>query len=169
MAATIGHSFHWTGMHADVVKFCENCLVCAKAKHPTKKYGKMPEKSTTVWPWFEIAIDSIGSYGDQGFCALTIMDTTTRLLEVVPALDGSSNEAAYLFDMHGLCRYPRPTQCIFDSGSEFKGELPVLMESYEIRGIRTTVRNPQTNSTIERVHRVNGEKMWNHDLRTQDE
>eukprot|EP00644_Phytophthora_capsici_P017717 jgi/Phyca11/128981/e_gw1.80.113.1 len=139
MRNTIAEVFYWKGLERDVQGFVDGCMKCLKAKHPMVRYGKLPPKTVEEWPWFEVAVDSIGSYGPQKFRALSIMDTATRLLELVPADDANSVEAAYLFDRHWLCRYPRPTRCIHDGG---------------------------TNAVIERVHRIIGEKMRKQDIKS---
>ncbi|KAF4133049.1 Integrase core domain [Phytophthora infestans] len=130
-----------------------------KAKNPTARYSKLPVKKAIAWPWYGIAVNSIGPYGKQKFRALTIIDTSTRLIEVLPALDGTSSEADFLLDRHWLNRYPRPVKCIYDGGGEFKKEFLELLDSYGIKHVPTTVRNPQANAVIERVHRVIGDKM----------
>ncbi|OWZ10035.1 Pol Polyprotein [Phytophthora megakarya] len=147
MVNTISQVFYWKCMEADVRDLVDNCTVCLKAKHPTIKYGKVPPKSVEVWPWYEIAVDSIGPYGRKGFRALTIIDTSTRLIEILPALDATSNEAAYLLDRYWFARYPRPVRCIYDGGSEFKSEFAELLD----------------------IHRVIGEKMRTQELSTQEE
>ncbi|EGZ08744.1 hypothetical protein PHYSODRAFT_524555, partial [Phytophthora sojae] len=133
--------FHWDGMEKDVKKLVDGCTECLKAKHPTVRYGKLPPKTVEVWPWFEIAVDSIGPYGSQKFRALSIIDTATRLMELLPVINPDSAEAAYLVDRHWLCRYPKPVRFIHDGGSEFKRE----------------------------VHRVIGEKMRTQEITTSEE
>ncbi|KAE9037000.1 hypothetical protein PR001_g8578 [Phytophthora rubi] len=135
------------------------CIECVKSKHPTVKYGKLPLTTVTVHPWYEVVIDSISPFGKQQFRGVTIIDTSTRLCELHPAIDASSDEAAYIFDRYWLCRYPRPTRIIYDQGTEFKKEFVELLESYVIAMVPTTTRNPQANGVIERLHRVIGDKM----------
>jgi transposase InsO family protein len=43
---------------------------------------------------------------------------------------------------------------IFDNGSEFSSEFRELLDSYGIIPKPTTVKNPQTNAFVERVHQV---------------
>lgn len=150
-------------------KLVDGCTECLKAKHPTVRYGKLPPKTVEVWPWFEIAVDSIGPYGSQKFRALSIIDTATRLMELLPVINPDSAEAAYLVDRHWLCRYPKPVRFIHDGGSEFKREFAELLESYGIESVPTTTRNPQANAVIERVHRVIGEKMRTQEITTSEE
>ncbi|KAG3078613.1 hypothetical protein PI125_g20932 [Phytophthora idaei] len=169
MRATISQVFTWPNLERDTTQLVEACVLCSKAKHPTVRYGKLPAKKAIAWPWYEIAVDSIGPYGKQKYRALTIIDTSTRLIEVLPAQDGSSAEAAFLLDRHWLNRYPRPVRCIYDDGSEFKKEFHELLDSYGIEHAPTTVCNPQANAVIERVYRVIGDKMRTKTIKTTDD
>ncbi|KAE8988442.1 hypothetical protein PR001_g22040 [Phytophthora rubi] len=78
-------------------------------------------------------------------------------------------QAAFLLDRHWLNRYPRPVRCIYDGGSEFKKEFLELLDSYGIEHAPTTVRNPQANAVIERVHRVIGDKMRTKTIKTMED
>ncbi|KAE9043198.1 hypothetical protein PR002_g3477 [Phytophthora rubi] len=145
--------------HAELMHAGASTNTMAHSKHPTVKYGKLPLTTVTVHPWYEVVIDSISPFGKQQFRGVTIIDTSTRLCELHPAIDASSDEAAYIFDRYWLCRYPRPTRIIYDQGTEFKKEFVELLESYVIAMVPTTTRNPQANGVIERLHRVIGDKM----------
>eukprot|EP00644_Phytophthora_capsici_P010708 jgi/Phyca11/104757/e_gw1.9.811.1 len=149
MYETIKTSLYWKGMESKILQFVRNCLPCTKSKHPTVKYGKFPAKTVTVRPWFEVAIDSIGPYGQRKFRAMTMIDTRTRLVEIQPVDDASSDGAAFVFDRFWLCRYPRP--------------------SYGIHALPTTTRNPQSNGVIERLHRVIGDKLRTQTIDTKEE
>ncbi|GMF54448.1 unnamed protein product [Phytophthora fragariaefolia] len=157
------------GMARDVEKYVHSCLICTKNKHPTVKYGKLLEKTVVTRPWFEVAIGSIGPYGKQNFRAVTMIDTTTRPVEMQAVADASSDETAYLFDRLWLCRYPRSGCVIYDQDTEFKKEFFELLESYGIAAVPTTTRNPQANSIIERLHRVIGDKMRTQEIVTHDD
>ncbi|DBA05126.1 TPA: hypothetical protein N0F65_004976 [Lagenidium giganteum] len=169
MHVTMAHVFMWPNMGHDVKSYVAKCVTRRRSKHPTVHYGKLPTKATTVNPWFEIAVDSIGPYGPNKFRAITIVDTSTRLMELQPVADGSSAEATVIVDRPWLCRYPRPRQCIYDQGSESKKEFAELQDSDDIKAIRTTVRNAQANGVIERVHRVIGDKMRTTTINLTDE
>jgi hypothetical protein len=56
-----------------------------------------------------------------------------------------------------LCRYPQCCHPIYDNGSEFKLHFEYLCESYGIKHKPTTVKNPQANGILERVHQVLGQ------------
>ena len=52
-----------------------------------------------------------------------------------------------------MCRYPRPKVVVYDNGKEFIGkEFQELLESYNIRGVPTAVKNPQQNGIVERIY-----------------
>ena len=51
-------------------------------------------------------------------------------------------------------RYPRCQHIIYDNGSKFKLHFEALCDSYGIKRKPTSVKNPQANSILERVHQV---------------
>jgi len=51
-------------------------------------------------------------------------------------------------------RYPRCKYVIYDNGSEFKLHFEDLCESYGLKREPTSIRNPQANAILERVHQV---------------
>ena len=54
-------------------------------------------------------------------------------------------------------RYPRCRRCkfvIYDNGSEFKLHFEALCDSYGLKRKPTSIRNPQANAILERVHQV---------------
>ena len=51
-------------------------------------------------------------------------------------------------------RYPRCQQVIYDNGSEFKLHFEALCDTYGIKRKPTSVKNPQANAILERVHQV---------------
>ena len=56
-----------------------------------------------------------------------------------------------------LTRYPRPDQVIYDRGSEFLAEFTKMIDQdYDLTKKPITVRNPQANAIVERVHQTIG-------------
>ena len=57
-----------------------------------------------------------------------------------------------------FCRCPWPTQVTFDRGSEFIGKdsQKMIREDYGIKAKPLTIRNPQANAIVERIHQVIG-------------
>ena len=59
-----------------------------------------------------------------------------------------------LVDKTWFSRYPRCQHIIYDNGSEFKLHFEALCDSYGIKRKLTSVKNPQANAILERVHQV---------------
>ena len=53
-----------------------------------------------------------------------------------------------------LSRYPRSKYIIYDNGSEFKLHFKSLCDSYGLKRKPTTIKNPQANAILERIHAV---------------
>jgi transposase InsO family protein len=85
-----------------------------------------------------------------------MIDPATGWFEIAKYDDKRSISIANLVEQCWLSRYPWPTQVIFDRGSEFIGHdfKQMLTEDYGIKKKPITVRNPQANSIIERVHQT---------------
>ena len=123
-----------------------------------------PANNTNTEPWQVIQANLFGPWSFTNvtgkLCtikALSIIDTATRWIKLIPYDDKRSESIALLFDRKWLCRYPRPFAVIFDNGTEFSTKFTKLLESYSILARPSTVKNPQTNSIVERVHQVIGD------------
>ena len=172
MSATIKQHFYWPGIDAAISHHVKTCDTCQTSKVTApKKYGKVPlPTDTTADPWTHVHVDMIGPWSvrfeqanritTEEVRALTIMDKATGFVEFIPTISFLSKHVAELFDTHWLCRYPRPLDCTFDNGGEFVGhEFQELLASYGIKPNPTTVKNPQGNSVIERVHLTMGDML----------
>jgi hypothetical protein len=59
-----------------------------------------------------------------------------------------------LVNRNWFSRYLRCQHLIYDKGSEFKLHFEALCDSYGIKHKLTSVKNPQANAILERVHQV---------------
>ena len=59
-----------------------------------------------------------------------------------------------MFNNTWLCRYPHPRKVMFDNGSEFKRDFTPLLKEFDIKSVLISVKNPQANTMVERVHQV---------------
>jgi len=83
------------------------------------------------------------------------MDTVTNLLEIVRIDNKSSENITQLFANTWLSRYPWPAQVIHNNGGEFIGhEFQEQLRSLGITAKPTTVKNPQANAIVERLHKT---------------
>ena len=54
---------------------------------------------------------------------------------------------------------------MFDNGSEFKRDFVPLLKGFDIKPKLTTIKNPQANGPVERVHQVVGSMLRTQDLK----
>ena len=85
-----------------------------------------------------------------------MIDPATGWFEIHEYDDKSSMTISNIVEQQWLCRYPWPTQVPFDRGSEFTGKAfkDMLTNEYGIKRKPITVRNPQANAVLERIHAV---------------
>jgi hypothetical protein len=175
MQATLRENFYWPGMDASVESLVRTCDTCQQCKlTAVRKYGKIPlPANTKIASWEEVHVDLIGPWdvhynsqsvpgkgSIQKIQALTIIDKATGWPEFAAIRNKTSYHIALLFDSTWLCRYPRPARVVYDNGGEFVGnEFQEMLQSYGIKPIATTIRNPKSNGVIERVHLTMGDML----------
>jgi hypothetical protein len=171
----------WRGMRPHIRKHVKTCVRCQLGKRRKRKYGHLPPKVAQVIPWNQVCVDLIGPYTIKAkdktimdFMCLTIIDPATSWFEIVELpnkdikyirekdqeeiteviIDKSSACVARLFNKSWLCRYPRAVSIVYDNGSEFKLFFENLCESFQLKHKPTTIKNPQANAILERIHQV---------------
>ena len=86
-----------------------------------------------------------------------MIDPATSWFEMVEIHNKTPMEMANIVEMTWLNRYPRPSIVTFDGGPEFKADFKeVMKEEFNLEVKPTTVRNPQANAILERVHQTIG-------------
>ena len=71
--------------------------------------------------------------------------------------DKSSARISQIFNNTWLAQSPRPQKVIFDNGNEFKKDFLPILKDFHIKPTPTTIKNPQANVILERVHQVLGD------------
>ena len=139
------------------------CKHCQRHKLPGKGYGLLPEREMRIAPWEEVAIDLIGPWTIKvngkmvEFNALTCIDTASNLVELIRIDNKTAEHVRSKFIQSWLCRYPRPLRCVHDKGGEFiGGEFTWLLHLFNVKDVRSTSKNPQSNSICERMHQTVG-------------
>ena len=158
-------------MRADIRTLIKFCKTCQEAKKSSIRYGHLPPKQAETTPWNQVQVDCIGPYTVYQIVdnkkiklrlrALTMIDPVTSWIEIAPIQEDnmSSDKISTLFYDYWQCRYPRPAIVICDNGSEFKKEFKRLCVEYDLDERPTTIKNPQANGIVERVHQVIGGDM----------
>ena len=175
-------------------KKCDKCQRLKKRK--IKYGHLPPKNIGELKPWDTVHVDLIGPYTvdvqqeqpglevkevELKLTCMTFLDPSTGWFEIteVPyfniedvkmknkaAIDKSSARISNLFNDVWLSRYPRPRKVVFDNGSEFKKNFIPLLKDFAIKPTCTTIKNPQANAPVERVHQVVGQMMITQDLKS---
>jgi len=156
---TINQHFTCKGLKNIVHKYVASCPICIKHKVSIKKYGHLPPTNAIFRPWECVHVDLLGPWTfvcaagqTHQIRAISIIDNGLRWLELHEYQSKSSEDISLIFDREWLCRYPRPRMVVFDNGTEFSSEFYELLQSYGIQPKSTTIKNPQSNAIVERVH-----------------
>ena len=175
MYKTMAATLYWDNMETDVSKFTKTCPTCQRFKKSKKKYGKLPPKEVTMTPWETVCIDLVGPYtvtdrsgNDRILNAMTFVDPATGWFEIAEIPDKTSARISQIFNSTWLARYPRPRKVIFDNGNEFKKDFLPLLKDFSIKPTPTTIKNPQANAILERVHQVLGDMLRTKNLQQYD-
>ena len=128
-----------------------------------QKYGHVPIKESETQPWKLLCVDLVGPYTatlksgkECTLNAMTFIDPATGWFEISEIREKTSTELSQVLDSTWLSRYPRPESIIFDNGTEIIKDFKYIFEDYGIKPRRTTIKNSQDNSILERVHQVLG-------------
>jgi len=172
---TIGQHLWWPKMRDHITNYVKICPLCQRNKRRQKKYGLLPPKLAEATPWDKLCVDLIGPYkirrkGKEDLICrcVTMIDPATGWFEIQPYDDKKSITVANIIEQEWFSRYPWPTQVTFDRGSEFIGQdfQKMIKEDYGIKPKPITVRNPQANAIVERVHQVIGNIIRTFELET---
>lgn len=162
---TIAQHLWWPKMRNHITNYVKICPLCQRNKRKQKEYGLLPPKEAEAIPWDVLCIDLIGPYKirrkgkDPLICqCVTMIDPATSWMEIATYNDKQAITVANIAEQEWFSRYPWPTQIIFDRGNEFMGQefRRMIKEDYGIKAKPITVRNPQANAIVERVHQVIG-------------
>src|SRR5688500_7808244 len=110
-----------------------------------------------------MCIDLIGPYKicrkqqpDLVCKCVTMIDPASGWFEIHQYDDKRSITVANIAEQEWFARYPWPKQATFDRGNEFIGNdfTHMLVHDYGIKRKPITVRNPQANAIVERIHQA---------------
>ena len=182
LATTLSQVCTWRGIVNQARAHCKHCSMCQKYKKRSTKYGHLPPKAVEpLDPWNTVCVDLIGPYSlkvnvrypdgsikvrEVTLQAMTFIDPATSWFEIaeVPDTDKTSARISRLFDQVWLSRYPRPRKVLYDNGSEFKKNFQPLLKDFAVKATCTSIKNPQANAILERVHQVVGSMLKTKDL-----
>ena len=122
-----------------------------------------------------MCIDLVGLYtvtdqkdNDRILNAMNFVDPATGWFEIAKITNKTSARISQIFNNTWLSRYLRPRKVIFDNGNKLKKDFLPLLKDFSIRPTPTTIKNPQANSILERVHQVLGNMLTTKNLQKYD-
>jgi hypothetical protein len=93
---------------------------------------------------------------------ITVNGKESSIVEEI--FNKTSEHIARLVNKTWLSRYPRCRYIIYNNGSEFNLNFEYLCETYGIKRMPTTIKNPQANAILERLHQVLGQMLCTSEL-----
>lgn len=163
---TLHQHYTWPEMHSDIKKYLKTCDACQRGKRGMRGVGKVPLKDVEREPWKDIAVDLAGPWKahvdkkEVLFHTLTIIDPFTSWVEIIPVMNKKSEHIRDLVEQEWLRRYPRPSRVIFDQGGEFDNQwFYTLLKKWHINPAMISVKNPQANAIVERLHKIMGDML----------
>ena len=149
-------------MQEEIIAFVKSCPHCQRYNKQTIKYGQLPPKDIShLNPWDEVYVDMIGPWkieinqNEYNFRALTCIDSIINLPEIILVNEATSQTVANAFEDEWLSRYPSPRRCLHDNGNEFLSlHFMNMLERNNIQSVPTTIKNPQSNAIVERMHQT---------------
>jgi hypothetical protein len=161
---SIRQHFWFKNLRDVVHDVCSKCLTCQRTKISFQKYGHLPTKTAEGEPWEILCVDLIGPYTIKRtdkeplkLWCITMIDPATSWFEIKEIKNKAAITTANIVEQVWLTRYPIPQKVIYDRGTEFMADFAEMIENdYGIKRRGTTVRNPQANAILERVHQTIG-------------
>ena len=135
---------------------------CQRWKNTGQGHGHLPPRNALSTPWDEVAVDLVGPWTVEAtdgisyeFNSLTCIDPVTNLVELIRVDRKTAEHVGQQFENAWLSRYPSPNRCIHDNGGEFLGrDFQAILTKHSIESVPTTVKNPESNSICERMHKT---------------
>ena len=150
--------FVWKGMATDVGRWCKECQACQKAKITTQPTAPIQPIPVPSRRFTHIHADLVGplTASSEGYThVLTIIDRTTRWMEVIPLASTTATATADALVVAGwIARFGVPAVITTDRGVQFTSAVwQVLCKRLGISHCPTTAYHPQANGLVERFHR----------------
>ena len=106
-------------------------------------------------PWKARVKTHSGEVVELTFFVCSMFGSCTGWVELATITSASSKKVSRAVEKNWIYSKPRPAECGHDNGPEFMGQdFQALLAKYDIKANPTTVKNPQAQSLVERIHLV---------------
>ena len=112
-------------------------------------------------PWkVRVKLDT-GEITDFTFHMCSMIDSGTGWVEFSAIANTSGKNASKAVERYWLFSMPRPAECGHDNDPEFMfQEFWELLSEYNIKFKLTTIKNPQAQTLVERMHHTLTNQLW---------
>jgi hypothetical protein len=152
----ISSRFVWHSLSSDVTAWACGCLACQRGKiHRHMRLAPQPIPIPQR-RFSHLHIDLVGplQYSNNFNYIFTIVDRTSKWMEVIPLSDTSSAACAKALTFTWISRFGVPETITSDRGLQFTSNLWFnLCEMLHISHRQTTAYHPESNGAVERLHR----------------
>ena len=144
-------------MAADVGRWCRECAACQRAKITTQPTAPVQPIHVPSHRFTHVHVDLVGPLpvsSDGHSHVMTIIDQSTRRVEVLPLSSTTATACADAFVAGWIARFGVPASITIDRGVQFTSAFwAVLCQRLGVQHVTTSAYHPQSNSIVERFHR----------------
>ena len=149
----------WKKMRMDCKKFIYQCPSCQKMSALKYPIHIHPFTKASYSPMDRVAIDTIGPLPEDTLgnkYIITIIDSFSRLVELIPSKDTQAISAANAL-VQWICRYGIPSQIVCDNGTQYANELiTTLCTMFNIEQSLIQAYSHEENAIVERANKEVG-------------
>lgn len=149
--------YSWPEIRKDVREVLKKCQSCQKHKMYRKTKMPMMETDTPSHPWQKVALDIVGHLpktkkGNEYI--LTVQCVFSKFVIAILLITQDAESVAEALKEEVLSVLGFPEEILTDQGANFQSKLfQSLCKLCGIKKIRTSAFRPQSNGSIERMHR----------------
>ncbi len=152
----ISSRFVWRSLSSDVTTWAHGCLACQQGKihrHTCLAPQPIPIPQRR---FSHLHVDLVGllQYSNNSNYIFTIIDRTSKWMEAIPLSDTSAAACVKALTVTWISCFGVPETITSDRGLQFTSNLWFkLCEMLHISHRQTTAYHPESNGSVERLHR----------------
>ncbi len=153
----IRRRFSWPGMVKDVQDYCQSCETCKRHSNYGPRRAPMMPRPVLTEPFESVALDIVGPLEKgKGGCQylLTCICLASKWPDAVPLRVITTKSVAHAM-WEVFSRIGIPQQILTDCGAQFMAKaMKELCTLMGVDKLKTTPYHPESNGSIERMHRT---------------